>query len=227
MASIHEGHRQRLKTRFLEHGLESFSDIEALELLLFYALPRRNTNDIAHALLQQFGSFRSVMEADADALAQVPGVGESAAALICLVTAVNRRYLTAERQTGTAIRSSKDAGDYLMPYFTYLTEERLYALCLDSKGTVIRCQPLAEGMVNKVDFAAREIVDLALRTKAAAIILAHNHPSGTALPSTADVRTTQRLFQTLNTMGVLLQDHLIFCDNDYVSMRDSGCFSRF
>ena len=227
MDSIHSGHRQRLKERYLEHGLENFSDIEALELLLTFALPRRDTNPIAHALLDCFGSYRQVLEADIQDLIRVPGIGQNAALLIRLTADANRRYLSSQRRNGTLIRGSKDAGDFLIPLFSYLTDERVYVLSLDSRSKLIHCRAIAQGMVNKVDFTIRDIVDIALRDNAAGIVLAHNHLSGTALPSNADVHSTQRLFQTLNAMGVTLVDHIIVCDNDFVSMRDSGYFNHY
>ena len=227
MDSIHSGHRQRLKERYLQHGLDNFSDIEALEFLLTFALPRRDTNPIAHALLDCFGSYRQVLEADIQDLIRVPGIGENAAILIRLTADANRRYLSSQRRDGRRIRSSKDAGDFLVPMFSYLAEERVYVLSLDSRSKIIHCRAIAEGMSNKVDFAVRDIVDISLRDNAAGIVLAHNHLSGTALPSKADLHTTEQLYRTLNAMGVTLLDHIIVCDNDYVSLRDSGYFERY
>lgn len=222
MESIHKGHRERLRNRFLEHGLENFSDIEAIELLLFYALPRRDTNELAHALLRSFGSFRSVMEAQAVDLMQVDGVGENAACLIRLVAELGRRYMASSRRTGKPIRSSDDAGEYLLPLFAYETSEQVYVLCLDSAGAVKQCRRIAKGMVNKVDFSTRDIVDTALRYNASHVILAHNHLSGTALPSAADINTTKKLRAALSMIGVELDDHIIVCDGDFVSLKDSG-----
>lgn len=227
MESIHSGHRQRLKERYVAHGLENFSDIEALELLLTFALPRRDTNPIAHALLDCFGGYREVLEADIDDLMRVPGIGQSAAILIHLVADANRRYLTAPRKEGRRIESSQDAGELLVPMFSYLSEEMVYVLTVDSRGMVIRCRAIAEGMINKVDFTIRDIVDLALRDHAAGIILSHNHLSGTALPSRDDLHTTEQLFRTLRAVGVRLMDHIIVCDGDFVSLRDSGYFSQY
>lgn len=227
MESIHSGHRQRLKDRYVQHGLENFSDIEALEFLLTFALPRRDTNPIAHSLLDCFGSYRQVLEADIDDLLRVPGIGQNAAILIRLIADSNRRYLSSKRREGVIIKSTKDAGEFLVPLFSYLTEERVYVLSLDSRSMVTHCRSIAEGMVNKVDFAIRDIVDIALRDNAAGIILAHNHLSGTALPSNADLHTTQKLYQTLSSMGVALVDHIIVCDDDFISLRDSSYFSRY
>ena len=221
MSSIHDGHRQRLRDRFIEYGMESFTDIEALEILLFYAVPRRDTNTLAHALLEHFGSYRGVMEADLDALEKVPGIGRNAAALIKLVAAHSMRYQIALRSDVKRISSVEDAGEYLRPFFAYAKRELVYMMCLDARQTVIRCHPLAEGASGQVNLAARDVAEVALSHKAVTVILAHNHPSGVALPSDSDIATTKRLLQTLSLLGVELYDHLIFAGDEFVSMRDS------
>ena len=225
--NVHEGHRARLKTKYLEHGLESFTDIEALELLLFYAIPRANTNELAHALLKRFHDFRGVMEAGLDELRQVPGIGDNAAALLRLVTDLNSRYQRSASTRGTQIRSSSDAGEFLLPQFEYRAEECSVLLCMDTAGRVIACHVLGEGTTSMVGLAAREIVELVLREKAARVILAHNHVSGVALPSAADVDATARIYRMLQMIGVALVDHIIVSDGDFVSMRDSGHFAGF
>ena len=225
--NVHEGHRARVKQKFREHGLESFTDIEALELLLFFAIPRSDTNVLAHALLKRFRDFRGVMQADLADLQSVPGIGENAATLLHLVKEMNSRYLRASSIRGAAIHSTADAGAFLRPLFSYCGEERSGLLCLDAAGCVIDWHILAEGTTTMVSLAAREIVDLALRDKAASVIMAHNHVSGVALPSKADVESTSRVYRMLNMIGVRLLDHLIFSEADFVSMRDSGHFAYF
>ena len=225
--NVHQGHRARLKEKYAAHGLESFTDIEALELLLFFAIPRANTNELAHALLDRFHSFRGVLEAEQSELERVPGVGPNAATLLRLVTDLNSRYQRAASVRGTQIRSSSDAGAFLQPQFAYQSEERSVLLCLDTAGRVIECRALAEGSSAMVGLSARELVDFVLRDKAARVILAHNHVSGVALPSAADVDATEKIFRMLQMIGVELVDHLIFCDGDFVSMRESGHFAHF
>lgn len=222
--NIHDGHRARLKNKFREHGLDSFTDIEAIELLLLYAIPRRNTNELAHALLARFKSFRAVMEAELTDLEEVPGIGENAALLLRLVTGMSCRYLRAGSARGATIRSSAEAGAFLLPYFAYRREECSVLLCLDAAGRVIDCHPLAEGSPSMVGLAARDLVDLALRDKAARVILAHNHVSGIALPSKADVESTVKISAMLRMLDVELMDHIIVSEGDFVSLRDSGLF---
>jgi len=225
--NIHAGHRERLKNRFTEHGLENFSDIEALELLLCYAIPRRSTNELAHALLDRFHSFRGVMEAEQSELEKVPGIGTSAALLIRLVSAFGSRYQISANPRHAVISCCEEAGKYLMPYFAYRTEECSVLLCLDAACRVICCHVLSEGVPGSVAMPIRNLVDIVLRDKAARVILAHNHPSGVALPSDADVDTTGNLYRMLRMMDVELTDHLIFAQGDFVSMRESNFFARF
>ena len=222
MENIHSGHRERIKTKYREHGLDSFTDIEALELLLTFAIPRRETNTLAHALLTRFRDLRGVLQAEESELAAVPGIGENAAMLISLVRALNRRYLRAEPARGATLRDSADAGRYLRPDFLYCREEKAVLVTLDSASRVIRCHTLAEGASDRVMLSARDIVSCAMRDGAARVILAHNHGSGVALPSHSDVVTTAQIRAALQLIGVQLSDHLIFGDDDWVSMRDSG-----
>ena len=222
MENLHRGHRERMKTKYREGGLEQFTDIEALELLLMYALPRRETNSLAHALLERFRSFRGVLEADGSELAAVHGVGENAAALITLVRSLNQRYLKSLPARGAVLKSAADAGAYLLPHFAYCRDEKALLLTLDSASRVIRCHTLAEGSSDQVVLSARDIVSLAMRDDAAKAILAHNHGSGLALPSHSDLVTTAQVRAALQLIGVTLADHLIFADDDWVSMRDSG-----
>lgn len=226
MDNIHKGHRDRLKNRYREHGLESFTDIEALELLLFYAVPRCDTNVLAHALLDRFHGFRGVMEADVHELAEVKGIGENAATLIALVADLNHRYLTSARENMKVIRSAEDAGRYFVPLFSYQTEEIALLVCLDSANRVLSCHDLGRGMMNKVDFSVREAVSIVLRENAAAVLLAHNHISDVAVPSRADVVTTAKFYNALKLIGVELLDHIVVGEDDFVSMRDSGYFLK-
>ena len=196
--NIHKGHRERLRERFDENGLKAFSDVEALELLLCYALPRCNTNEIAHALLERFGSYRGVLEASTGELSSVKGVGENAAMLIALTREMNRRYLVSGRAEGmNVLKSTEDAIRYLKPLFAYATDEIAYAICVNSAGRGIRCHELARGMSNRVEFSARQIVEAALKDNAAYVLMAHNHLSDIALPSQADLAATEQIRITL------------------------------
>lgn len=220
---IHDGHREKVRARFLTAGLDAFADHEALELLLYYAIPRRDTNPIAHSLMERYGSLSAVLEAPVEDLRKVEGVGESAAILLRLVPQLSRRARLADVQE-TVLNSTERAGTYLLELFSGLSREVLYQLCLDQKGKLMACKRLSEGSANSTDLNIRLLVENAILTSASAVILSHNHPSGIALPSRDDINTTEQARTALETIGVKLADHIIVADGDFVSMADSGFF---
>ena len=219
---IHDGHREKKRQQFLQHGLDAFADHEVLELLLFYAIPRKDTNPIAHALMDRFGSLDAVLAAPVEELCRVKGVGESAAALLKLTPQVYRRSRMAAAERERVLNSSQRAGDYLLELFTGETAEVLYELCLDRKGKLLACRRVGEGGVSSINVDLRKIVENALLTGASGVILSHNHPSGIALPSADDCAATARVKEPLGTVGLVLVDHIVVADGDYVSMADSG-----
>lgn len=211
-----------MKARYKDHGLDNFNDVNVLELLLFYAIPRKDTNEIAHALLDHFGSLDRVLEASIPELEAVPGVGESSALLISLIPQIMRRYLTVKKSCVSTISGSADAGRYLVPRLMFEKDEKLLLLCLDAKKSVISCVNLGSGVVNAVDVNVRKIVENAVRHRANTVILAHNHPGGVALPSREDERLTIEIAAALKLVGIPLVDHIIVAGDDYVSFADSG-----
>ena len=219
---IHDGHREKMRRRFLQGGLEPFADHEALELLLYYAIPRRDTNPIAHALMERYGSLAAVLDAPVEDLQKVEGVGESAAVLLKLVPQLYRKARLAEAERETVLNSSERAGAYLLERFAGEKHEVVYALYLDRKGKLIACRRLGEGGISSAGLDIRRLLEQALLTSASAVILSHNHPSGVALPSSEDYATTDRAKQALATVGIPLTDHIIVADQDFVSFADSG-----
>ena len=219
----HDGHRQRMKIEFLARP-DSFPDHKVLELLLFYANPRSDTNPLAHELTEHFGSLAGVLDATPEELQKVKGVGEHAAVLFKVVKELAGRYLTVRTQVDDIAQSSKDYYALLRPYFFGARNERLCLLCLDGKHKVLGVRRLGEGNVNAVTVTTRLIAEAALSLNAAGVVLAHNHVSGLAFPSPEDLATTQSLASILSTMSITLVDHLIFVDDDMVSLRDSGYY---
>ena len=224
---VHDGHRERLRQSFLEHGLSGMNDINALELLLFYAVPRRDTNELAHLLLQHFGSLDGVFSASAEELCEVEGIGAYAASLLTLVPEIMKKSRLSKSREIRQIRSSDDAGEYLLPYFMNERDEVVYLLCLDSKRAVICCAEMGRGVVNSVDTSVRRIVEKALKVKACSVIVAHNHPDGLALPSREDDLFTKCLYNALETVGIRLEDHIIVADEDYISIADTGMMALY
>lgn len=218
---IHDGHRGRLRGEFLAHP-EIFPDHKLLELLLFYANPRGDTNPTAHELLGCFGSLAGVLDATNEALVQTKGVGEHAVALFRAVKELGRRYDVQRASVDDIVSATRHAAEIFRPLFYGARNEMVFLLCLDGKGKVLGCPKIGEGNVNAADVSTRQIVERALNHNAAQVILAHNHVSGLALPSDEDRATTLYLREILRQVGVVLADHLIFVDDDMVSLRDSG-----
>lgn len=223
--SIHDGHRQRLKERFLREGLDNFEQLQVLELLLFYCIPRQDTNPIAHALLDRFGSVSKVLEATPEELKKVPGVGESAALFLSLIMATGRYYLVNQKEKDTILTSIEKCGQYLLPFFHGRRNETVFLLCLDAKCKVLSCKEVGEGSVNSAAVPIRRIVEMALGDNATSVVLAHNHPSGLALPSGEDIQTTRRLSLALRAVEIELVDHVVVADGDYVSLAQSGMYN--
>lgn len=223
--SIHDGHRQRLKNRFREEGLDHFEEHQVLELLLYYTIPRRDTNPIAHELLKKFGSLAQVLDARPEELAKVPGMGDSAATFLSLITAVGRYYLVNRTMQETILPSIEKCGQYLVPFFYGRRNETVFILCLDAKCKVLCCKEMGEGSVNSAGVPIRRIVETALGANATSVILAHNHPSGFALPSGEDVQTTRRVAMALDAVEIELVDHIVVADDDFVSLAQSGLYS--
>ena len=220
---IHDGHREKMRQRFLKGGLEHFADHEALELLLYYAIPRRDTNPIAHALMERYGSLSAVLSAPVEDLKQVEGIGESAAVLLALAPALVRKARLAE--TERVMNTAELAGVYLLERFEGEKNEVVYQLCLDRKGKLLSCKRLGEGGISSAQLDIRRLVENAILASASGVILAHNHPSGIALPSQDDYAATDSAKRALSTIGVDLLDHIIVADDDFVSMADSGYLS--
>ena len=222
--SIHDGHRQRLMERFHNEGLDHFEPVQVLELLLFYSIPRRDTNEIAHALLNRFGSVSKVMDASVEELMQVPGVGKNTATLLHLVKQAGRYYQVDSARKGAVMNDTEDCGKYLLPYFIGRQKETVFLLCLNANCNVISCREVGEGEINSAVISPRRVVEIALAEKASTVVLAHNHPSGVALPSHEDVVVTKRLAAALAAVDVTLFDHLIVADDDFVSLVQSGLY---
>ena len=220
----HDGHRERLRMRYLEHGLDALQDHEVLELLLFYAVPRKDTNPMARKLLRQFGSLSAVLDAPLQDLKAAAELSDIAAILLQLIPDLARRYQLSRTRSGTILNSTEDCGRFVLPYFFGATDEMVYLICLDAKKKVLACRLLQRGCVDFVGFSIRKVAEIAMSCNAVSVVLAHNRPGGMALPSTTDYQTTEALRSALSALGIEVLDHLVVCDSDYVSMADNGYF---
>ena len=215
------GHRNRVRERYLNTGLDTFQDYEALELLLFYAIPRKDTKSTAKNLISRFGSLPAVLDATLEELTEA-GLSPNAAILLKLVPDMNRYYAVKTDGAGQKVHSTSDAGKILCAMFQHEQTESVRLLCLNAGGKVLKLALLNEGDINAVHFSVRKIVETALSAKAVSVILAHNHPGGTLTPSREDLDATNSAKAALSTVGIQLLDHLIICGDSYCSLREEG-----
>ena len=220
--AIHSGHRQRFRDRYVKTSLDGFEDHEALELLLYYAIPRQNVNPLAHNLIDHFGSLHNVFEAPIEELKEVDGIGENTAILINLVLSLGRKYEISRVKEIKIIDSTAKAGQYLIPHLSAQRDEVVYMLCLDSKYKVLSCKMLFQGTVNSATINIRKIVENALAFNAVSVIIAHNHLSGIKTPSKQDIESTRQISNALSALDINFTDHIIIVGDQYVSMADMG-----
>lgn len=223
--SDHSNHRNRLKDRFRKEGLENFNDINALELLLFYCIPRKDTNVLAHELIDRFGSLSAVLDAKPQELKKVPGIGESTVTFLAFLKELDRYCQVQKSQQECILGTLEKCGEYLLPKFIGLENETVYLLCLDAKSKVICCRKVGEGSVNSANIPIRRIVEIALDANASSVVLAHNHPGGLAIPSVEDIQTTRKVAQSLLPLDVILADHIVVAGGEFVSMVMSRYYS--
>ena len=219
--SIHNGHRQRLKDRFRREGLDNFDELYVLELLLFYCIPRADTNPIAHRLLDYFGSLTAVLDASIEELEKIDGLGKNASTFLSLITQVGRYYQVKRSEPGEVLRTLEQCGNYIVPYFFGRERETVFMLCLDAKCKVLCCKMIGEGSVNSANIPIRRVVEIALGANATTVVLAHNHPSGLAIPSADDIQTTHRVAAALSAVEITLADHIVVSKDDFVSIVQS------
>ncbi len=219
--SIHKGHRERVKQEFLQVGLSHFPEHRVLELLLFYSRHQGDVNPLAHKLLQNFDSLSGVLDAPLEQLLAVEGVGENTAVLLKLIPAIAAKYISSRTSLEAIISNTTDMEALFRPYFFGAKNEMSYLAALDGKGKLLGVRKLGEGTPNATDISTRQIAEAALALNATGVILAHNHMSGIATPSDADLITTAYLQDFLSKMSIRLVDHVILVYDDMVSLRQS------
>ena len=213
--SSHEGHRARLKERFLKEGLDSFNTHEVVELMLYYAIPQRDVNETAHLLVERFGSLSGILEAAIDDLREVDGVGAHAATMFKLICAVTRRYAVERGSAELRYTSIGQIGKYLVGLYIGVTVERAYILLFDNSMKLLDVVNAGEGVINSVNITPRFVIEKVLKRGASVVVLAHNHPNGVATPSREDIALTMQLRQLLDVCGITLLEHFIVSGNYY------------
>ena len=228
MSGIHDKHRERVRKEFLSRGFnENTPDHKILEMLLFYAIPRRDTNELAHILINRFGSIAAVLEADVSELMEINGIGENAAALLKLILSLAGAYERSKLVKNKKFRNMDEVYEYFRKKYYGISKETFSILSFDATGRVCGFDFLSSGDVTAVGITTRMVMETILRHKATSAIIAHNHPYGSLLPSADDISATDRISNALKQINVLLIDHLIICDNDYVSLGESKNYQHF
>jgi len=218
--NLHQGHRARVKERYILNGLDSFADHQVLELLLFYCYPRQDTNEIAHRMLNEFGSFYNLLEADPREISRRCGVSVHAAVLVSMIPSLARRYMASRWDEKEPIDSSEKAGQYVVSLFADKKVECLYLICLNNQKKLIYAAQVSEGSLSGAPLYPRTVAEIAIKHQAAAAIIAHNHPGGALAPSKQDVEATKKIASALSAIDVELLDHIIAAGEQYYSFSD-------
>lgn len=225
--SIHANHRFRMRQRVRENGLESLQEHEALEYLLFYAIPRKDTNELAHRLIQHFGSFCRVLEASEEELQKVEGIGPSTANFLHMLLEAWRYYALHKRDIRKPLKTCGDCLEYVRPLFMGYQDELFFLVALDSECHPLRTILISKGLPNKVSFDSQAVARSAVAVHCTQVLLAHNHPSGPAMPSIADQETTDYLAGFLGPLGIDIYDHIIVTPTDWLSFKQTGRIPRY
>lgn len=213
---MHEMHRSRMKQRFLKEGLDTFEDHQVLEFILFYALPRVDTNEIAHVLLDRFGSFHKVMDAPIEELQKISGIGEHAAIFMKVIPELARKYFLDSLPKGEVYDSVDKIGEYLVRTYIGVTTEKIYLLLFDNGYRMITSIMMMEGSVNSAWMPVRDMVEEIIKYNASMAVIAHNHPGGITAPSQEDINTTMRLINVFEPIDCVLLEHIIVSDREFL-----------
>ena len=218
----HKGHRQRMRERVQSYGLDSLAEHEALEYVLYLTNAQKDTNGIAHDLIDRFGDFAAVLEASEEELCTVEGVGPSTARMLHLLPQISRYYGRSRTSTTRCITTTEQMGSYLMAKFAWSDYERAMLVSLDSRKRVRAAVWLREGTSDRVSLDIKNVVAAAIKGGTDAVVLCHNHPNGVALPSLEDMDATGSIARALGLVNVHLLDHFILTDTEYFSMQDAN-----
>lgn len=219
--NLNVGHRERMRQRYIKSGLDGFQPHEVLELLLFYSMPRCDTNKIAHELINRFHTLAGVMNADIKELRSVKGVGEQTALFLNLLPEVFKAYQISKNTEKLKFENKKSLRAYLMNIYTGTVEEQAYIICFGADGGVICIEPIGNGTSTKADFDIRSVVEAALRNRSDRVALVHNHPDGNSMPSREDVFATNCIIKALKPLDIQLFDHYIV-GRSVTSMKECG-----
>ncbi len=224
---LHYGHRERLRKQATENGLDSLHEHQVLEYLLTFTIPQKDTNDLAHALINKFGSFSAVLDADINSLKQVKGVGDVVAHFLAEYKQFALYYQRNRPNQTTYIRGFQTSKTFVLPLLSNVKKEELYLICIDGNNKVVSTRRLKSGTENQISVSIKEITDTLISLGITNFIIAHNHPDGPCVPSAEDNKFTKNLVFTMSSLNITLLDHLIVGVDDVYSYYGSGLLQEF
>ncbi len=219
---MHEGHRERMRKKLISNGIASLSPHEVLEVILYYSIPRGNTNPIAHELINAFGSLSNVFDADINDLMAIKGVGESSAVLIKTIGSLSDFCQSLRWKEHPTLSNATETGAYIMDMIGNRNEEYFFLLSQDIGGKVISFNEIERGSVSGSNVDVRKVIECAIRCRASSVTLAHNHPSGRLIPSSSDIEITKTLQKAFDAVGISVTDHFIVGGGGFISMTEKG-----
>lgn len=220
--ACHKDHRKRMRKRFLEHGFQGFAEHEILELLLFFAIPRCDTNPLAHKVLNEYKTLANALDASYEDLVKIPGMGENSAVLLSMIPQLFRAYETSKYGKDCLLHDSCALGEYAVSMFRGKKKEEFALICLDSNRRVRWSGSIISGTIDRLEAYPRVVVEEVLKHNAKTVVFVHNHPNGALRPSAEDRQTTKILVDILDGIGVRVIDHIIVSDGRFYSMAETG-----
>ena len=222
-AGLHGGHRGRVRERYLnENGLDSFAEHEVLELLLFYCIPQKDTNELAHKMLKEYGSLANLFDAHPLDIAKRCNVNANTSVLIGMIPQLAKRYFRSKWEKNVRLVSSQLAGQYLIDLFAGRNTEAFYILCLDAQRRLNNAALISEGTVGEAPVYIRNIVQTALLHNSVSVVLSHNHPGGSVSASGADIEATRQIIRTFDLLEINVLDHIVIAGSRYFSFAENG-----
>ncbi len=218
---MHTDHRQRMRERFMQQGFDGFALHEILEVLLYYSIPRRDTNEQAHELLEHFGSLRALFDASVEELEEIPGIGPQTIVLLKMIPELTRRYAMEPLPKLPIFSSLSKIAEFFCRRFIGTDHECMYMMLLNNRMQMIDCICISQGTVNSSAVSTARLVELAMRKKAGAVVLAHNHPNGLAIPSSADLDITDLIMDNFRATDIVLLEHLIIVEDRFCTILES------
>ena len=220
-SNLHDGHRQRKKEQFLTDGIDNFSEHEVLEFLLYFSKPRGSTNELAHDLIDRFSSLVNVLNADYESLLEFKGVGENTACMICLFRMITRLFIMRSTENAiTELNNTEALNNYCSALFLGAGVEQIYCIFLDDSLNLLNSEKICDGSLSKVEIKLLDMIAAIHKSKSSSIVIAHNHPNGSCMPSRTDVDVTEKISSLFKELGIRLIDHVIVGKDGVWSMRE-------